>query len=139
LEGDAEIAKRIIFTAPETDVDVLLDKKLLRLIVRNLISNALKYSPPKQPVTVALATADSTFQMHVTDQGIGIPEKDRKRLFDAFYRAANVGDVPGSGLGLMIVKQALDLHGGKISFISHSERGTTFTVSLPLVVSAEQV
>ncbi|MCL4249873.1 MAG: PAS domain S-box protein [Anaerolineae bacterium] len=137
LEYDAEIAERIIFNAPETDIELPIDKKLLRLVVRNLVSNALKYSPPKLPVTVALEMMDSTLLIHVTDQGIGIPEKDQTRLFDAFYRAANVGDLPGSGLGLMIVKQALDLHGGKISFISHAGRGTTFSVSLPLASPVE--
>ncbi|MBE0690175.1 MAG: ATP-binding protein, partial [Anaerolineae bacterium] len=79
-----------------------------------------------------LEVEDSDLHMHISDRGIGIPESDHDRLFDAFFRAGNVGDVPGSGLGLMIVKQAIELHGGSISFTSRQNVGTTFHLMLPL-------
>jgi signal transduction histidine kinase len=67
----------------------------------------------------------------VTDEGIGIPEDDQKRLFDAFHRAGNVGTIEGTGLGLAIVKQVVELHGGTVSFSSELNKGTTFTIKLP--------
>lgn len=132
---DTQIAERVQYLYPQTSTSVqaMLDKKLLRLVVRNLVSNALKYSPQEMPVSVMLDIDGETLKLSVRDQGIGIPKRDQARLFDAFYRAANVGDVPGSGLGLMIVKQALDLHGGTIDFTSAEDKGTTFRVTLPLV------
>jgi len=70
--------------------------------------------------------------IEVQDRGIGIPEADRGRLFEAFHRATNVGQVPGTGLGLLIVKRCVDLHQGSIGFESVVGEGTTFTVRLPL-------
>jgi signal transduction histidine kinase len=69
----------------------------------------------------------------VTDEGIGIPEADQKWLFDAFHRAGNVGTIEGTGLGLTIVKQVVELHGGTVSFSSALDKGTTFTIKLPLM------
>jgi len=132
MRQDKQVASRIEFEPSEPGVILALDKKLIRLVIRNLVGNALKYSPDGQPVTVTLYVEGETLQLRVIDRGIGIPEEDQARLFDPFYRAANVGDVPGSGLGLMIVKQAVDLHSGKIHFTSSSSGGTTFSVLLPL-------
>ncbi|MCA9911079.1 MAG: PAS domain S-box protein, partial [Anaerolineae bacterium] len=135
MREDTEVDERIDYHFPDTPVQAMLDKKLLRLVVRNLVSNALKYSPQELPVRVRLEVNGATLELCVCDQGIGIPKRDQSRLFDAFYRAANVGDVPGSGLGLMIVKQALDLHGAKIDFTSTQGEGTTFRVTLPLTLA----
>ena len=68
----------------------------------------------------------------IQDQGIGIPLEDQQHLFDAFHRSKNVGNIPGTGLGLTIVKRSVDLCGGKITFKSEVGLGTTFTVSIPL-------
>jgi two-component system sensor histidine kinase/response regulator len=68
----------------------------------------------------------------VTDRGIGIPEADQSKLFEAFHRCTNVGDIPGTGLGLVIVKHCVDLHGGKIELRSEVGKGTTFGIRLPL-------
>ena len=68
----------------------------------------------------------------VEDQGIGIPAHDRQWLFTAFHRGANVGDRPGTGLGLVLVKRCVDLHAGQVQFDSHTGRGTTVTVRLPV-------
>jgi signal transduction histidine kinase len=69
----------------------------------------------------------------VRDQGIGIPEADARQLFTAFHRGSNVGDTPGSGLGLLIARSCAELHGGTISFESRVGQGTSFFVSLPLL------
>ena len=68
----------------------------------------------------------------ITDRGCGIPEADQKRLFQAFSRGGNVGQIPGTGLGLLIVQRCVELHGGDIRFESAEGKGTTFVVALPL-------
>jgi PAS domain S-box-containing protein len=109
-----------------------LDAKLLRQILSNLLSNALKYSPAGSTVQFNLSFLESKVVFRVQDQGIGIPPEDLSRLFESFHRATNVGTIQGTGLGLAIVKQFVDLHGGKITVESTVDQGSTFTVTLPL-------
>ncbi|HEY9613758.1 GAF domain-containing sensor histidine kinase [Allocoleopsis sp.] len=109
-----------------------LDKKLLQYIVSNLLSNAIKYSPVSSTIQLVLTCQDSKIEIQIQDEGIGIPEEDQLRLFEAFHRAVNVEGIPGTGLGLVIVKNAVDLHGGSITINSKVGEGTTFTVTLPL-------
>jgi signal transduction histidine kinase len=113
------------------------DEALLRHIFSNLLSNAVKYSPKGSTVnfTVERAAADAVFV--VRDCGIGIPTAEGTRLFTAFHRCANVGEVPGTGLGLLIVKRCVELHGGSITFESQEGAGTVFTVRLPLFRTVE--
>jgi PAS domain S-box-containing protein len=111
----------------------MMDSKLIRHILTNLLSNATKYSPDGSTVTIELGCDDGQIVLRVQDQGIGIPVEDQPRLFEAFHRAQNVGPVHGTGLGLAIVKQAVDLHRGTIVFESGVGVGTTFTVTLPCV------
>lgn len=108
------------------------DENLLRHLFSNLLTNAAKYSPPGSTVTLRAHRdgADAVFE--VIDQGIGIPEEDRARLFEAFHRCGNVGEIPGTGLGLVIVKRCVELHGGRLTIDSTLGQGTTFTVRLPL-------
>lgn len=108
----------------------LADEPLLRHILNNLLSNAIKYSPEGSPVDVRVADRGSNVVIDVSDQGIGIPQKDQAQLFESFHRASNVGDRPGTGLGLAIVKTAAELHGGKIEVDSTPGKGTRFTVTL---------
>jgi PAS domain S-box-containing protein len=112
-----------------------LDKKLLQYILSNLLSNAIKYSPVSSTIQLVLTCRDNQIEIQVQDRGIGIPEEDQPRLFEAFHRATNVEGVPGTGLGLVIVKNAVDLHGGSITINSKVGEGTTFTVRLPLNAS----
>ncbi|NJN03513.1 MAG: sensor histidine kinase [Leptolyngbyaceae cyanobacterium RM1_1_2] len=97
-----------------------------------MISNAVKYSKAGKPVDFTLTVHSDRILAQVRDRGIGIPAEDWPRLFEAFHRAQNVGNITGTGLGLSIVKQCVDLHDGQISFESHLGKGTTFTVMLPL-------
>jgi len=109
-----------------------LDKKLLQYIVSNLLSNAIKYSPVSSTIQLVLTCQDNQIEIQIQDEGIGIPEEDQLRLFEAFHRAVNVEGIPGTGLGLVIVKNAVDVHGGSITINSKVGEGTTFTVRLPL-------
>ncbi len=108
------------------------DEALIRHILTNLITNAVKYSPEGQTVEVTAERAGADVIFQVMDQGIGIPEEDQSRLFEAFYRGQNVGETPGTGLGLLIVKRSVDLHGGSIQVQSATGKGTTFTVRVPV-------
>jgi PAS domain S-box-containing protein len=109
-----------------------VDERLLRHILTNLISNAVKYSPAGEPVALIAAQAGRELVLRIEDRGIGIPEEDRQWLFNAFHRCRNVGDRPGTGLGLVIVKKCVELHGGKITITSKVNQGTTITVILPV-------
>jgi signal transduction histidine kinase len=115
----------------------LVDKRLLRQIVTNLISNALKYSPNEGVVQVTLACRTGDFFLIVQDQGVGIPVADRELIFDPFQRGSNVAGVAGKGLGLAIVKQAVSLHGGSIDLDSRPGEGAKVTVTLPIPTSSE--
>lgn len=108
------------------------DESLLRHIFTNLLSNAVKYSQPDQSVEFVVHRDGNFAVCRVTDHGCGIPEADQKRLFQAFHRGSNVQQIPGTGLGLLIVQRCVDLHGGEIQFESVAGQGTTFTVRLPL-------
>jgi PAS domain S-box-containing protein len=110
-----------------------LDKHLLRHILSNLLSNALKYSPADKSVHFEVDCLQGWIYFRVRDQGIGIPAQEQSKIFEAFHRADNVGNISGSGLGLAIVKQYLDLHGGRIELSSTPAQGTVFTVSLPII------
>jgi len=121
--------------ALETDGDLSGasgDEPLLRHIFSNLLSNAAKYSPAGSLVKFRISRdgGDAVFEVH--DQGIGIPEADQPKIFEAFQRAGNVGETPGSGLGLLITKRCVELHGGEIFFRSKPGEGTAFTVRLPV-------
>lgn len=108
------------------------DERLVRHILTNLLANAVKYSDPGQPVCLCIRSERGDAVLSVRDKGVGIPEPERERLFQAFFRASNVGDRPGTGLGLVIVKRCVDLHRGSIAVESAPGQGTTFTVRLPL-------
>ncbi|HVU10350.1 MAG TPA: ATP-binding protein [Phototrophicaceae bacterium] len=111
---------------------MLADPRLLRPVVVNLLSNAIKYSPSGSEITVTSTRDHEQFVLTVADHGIGIPEEDQMRLFEAFQRGSNVGQISGTGLGLAIVKQAIGLHGGSIRVESKVNVGTKMMVSLPV-------
>lgn len=114
-------------------IQAYMDENLLRHILINLLSNAIKYSPQGGDVKFELFCHKGEGIFTVEDQGIGIPLKDQKRLFESFHRGANVGNISGTGLGLCIVKKYVDLHKGKIAVKSEVGKGTKFTVTLPLL------
>jgi len=130
-------AERVVaVTLATSSPRVLLDERLLRHVMNNLISNALKYSTLDQPVSVEARSEGNWIELSVRDQGIGIPAVDIKQLFQMFQRASNVGTISGSGLGLVIVKRCVDLQGGTIEIKSAPGKGTEVSVRLPLGSSA---
>jgi PAS domain S-box-containing protein len=109
------------------------DKRLLRHIFTNLLTNAVKYSDGGRVVWFKIECDQREMVYTIIDQGIGIPEADLAWLFNAFHRGLNVSDRPGTGLGLVIVKRCVDLHGGSIFVESRSGEGTAVTVRLPML------
>jgi PAS domain S-box-containing protein len=102
--------------------------KILRNILLNLLSNASKYSPQDKEIIINSSVANNKVSISIRDHGIGIPDKDQKKLFSQFYRGGNVEHIQGTGLGLAIVKKYVELINGKIEFISKTSEGTTFTI-----------
>ncbi len=121
------------FTA-KGDCRAVTDAKLWRTITTNLLSNAAKYSLPGGSIRVQVVCTDDEIELQVQDDGIGIPEADQVRLFEAFHRASNVGDRPGTGLGLTLVWQCVGLLGGTVSFHSREGEGSTFIVKAPRIL-----
>ena len=113
---------------------VFIDPKHLFQIVQNLVSNAINYNVAKGKVTVHLRKGTNKILILVEDTGIGIPEKDRERIFDKFFRTENAikSQIQGSGLGLYIVKTYVKKWGGNIIFTSKEGKGSTFFVELPI-------
>jgi signal transduction histidine kinase len=132
LQFTVNPAHNIIFVNHDLCPDACLDEKLLRYTLSNLLSNAIKYSPQGGNVYFELSCPNGKAVFQIKDTGIGIPLADQAHLFEAFHRAENVGNIPGTGLGLTMVKKCLDLHGGQIMVDSLVGVGTTFTVTLPL-------
>ena len=110
---------------------VNLDKKLLKNILFNLISNAIKFSPEGGGIEISCNVDEPLLKIAVTDHGIGISVEDQKHLFERFFRAHNATHIQGTGLGLNIVARYMELMNGKIDFISSENEGTTFTIYLP--------
>jgi PAS domain S-box-containing protein len=118
------------------DTETFADERLLRHILTNLLTNAVKYSPEGSPVDFRMNRFGTRVQFVVGDRGIGIPDKDQKWLFNAFHRGGNVGEIPGTGLGLVIVKRCVELHRGAIRIDSEVGRGTVIEVEIPVAAAA---
>jgi two-component system sensor kinase FixL len=112
---------------------VFLDKNLIRNIIINLISNAIKYSNEGQEIQITTRIENNVLRLEIKDHGIGIPEEDQVYLFSRFFRAHNAANIPGTGLGLNIVKKYLDILKGRIEFVSQQSMGTTFIVQIPFL------
>ncbi|MEO6754439.1 MAG: PAS domain-containing sensor histidine kinase [Chthoniobacteraceae bacterium] len=110
----------------------LADEALLRHIFSNLLNNAVKYSPDGSRVAFNARREGRDAVFQISDHGIGIPAADMPHLFESFHRGGNVGAIPGTGLGMVIVKRCVDLHSGSIHTDSVVDQGTAFTVRLPL-------
>lgn len=114
--------------------EILADPKLVQIIIQNLVSNAVKYTPEKGKVSLTITKKDPNILIEVKDTGMGIPKTQQDQIFGKLFRADNVRakDTEGTGLGLYIVKAIVDQSGGSIRFESAEGRGTTFFVNLPL-------
>lgn len=112
---------------------VTMDPKRFREVIQNILSNGVKYTPPKGKVAIGIERRSKDFIISIRDNGIGIPLEDQSKMFGKFYRATNVTttDTEGSGLGLFVVKSYVESWGGTVWFTSKVNEGTTFYVSIP--------
>lgn len=120
------------FICSQDSAWVNLDEKLLRSILSNLLSNAIKYSPIGSDVQLRLRVEPQEIIFEISDRGIGISPEDRDKLFEPFQRGQNVGNIPGTGLGLVVTKKCVELQGGTLEVDSQLNLGTTLTVILPI-------
>jgi signal transduction histidine kinase len=127
-------------------LSVRADRRKLSQAVRNIVSNAYKYSPDGGEVAVQLVAADSSSKgqaplvgIEVADHGLGMTAEQVARVFERFYRADNSGTIPGTGLGMSIVKEIMGLHGGDVTVVSQPGLGTTVTLWLPMAKASAQV
>ncbi len=114
--------------------DTMADSNAISMAFFNLLDNALKYSGERKHVTVSVSAGDGTVDLAVSDRGIGIPEAERQRVFEKFFRGSSTGAkrIRGSGIGLSITKQVAEMHGGEICVESEPGRGSTFTLKIPV-------
>jgi two-component system sensor histidine kinase KdpD len=111
---------------------VLADRELAGLVIRQLISNSLKYADPRSPIRIQARTEDDRVMISVTDRGPGIPEREQARIFDRFYRVStHSGAVPGTGMGLAISRDIVEAHGGALGVHSIPGEGSRFSFTLP--------
>lgn len=123
----------------EHDTDSLttaIDVDMIGKVIDNLLSNAIKYSPDGGEIIVRLQNGNGQWRLSVADHGIGIGENEQRHLFREFYRSENAvnSKVVGSGIGLMLVKSYIELHGGSVSFSSQLNHGSVFTITVPITI-----
>lgn len=131
---------RVVFDSAVSILKSEVDERLMEKVVDNLLSNAIKYSIPETNVLISLRISKNNWILEFKDQGIGIPKAARQHLFKEFYRGENAlnAKVVGSGIGLLLVRKYVGLHGGKIDWVSQENRGSTFSISVPLIGTYEE-
>ncbi len=128
---DTTPAHRIEVSAPNVPVVVHCDPLRIEQAVENLMSNAIKYSPPDAAILVRVAREDTGVMIEVRDEGPGISDVDQQRLFKAFHRVGSYERIPGIGLGLFVTHGIVEAHRGTIEVVSAAGRGSTFRIHLP--------
>ncbi len=132
-------AQQITLSSRHRRLMAELDEKLLRSILTNILSNSIRYSHDCGLINLQLSKRSNQVIFRISDQGIGIPHEDLADLFEPFHRGKNVSNIPGTGLGLNIVKRFVDLQNGQIKVSSKLNVGTSFTITLPLSSCAKPV
>jgi len=135
LNPDIEKRQMTIEKDYEKDFpEISVDPKLMTIIFQNLLSNAVKYTPEKGKIKISIKKQDKRFTIEIADNGLGIPEYQKDKIFEKLFRADNVrqSDTEGTGLGLYLIKLIVDYTGGRIWFESKENKGTTFFVEMPL-------
>ena len=126
-------SRTIIYNISTPIIMIPADKKWIKHIVNNLLSNAIKYSGEDKQIEISIKKEPTGISFSFKDYGVGISKEDIAMLFEPFYRGKNVGEISGTGLGLVILQKALDLHKGKIEVESEIDKGSNFRVILPTV------
>lgn len=132
LESLMKPNQKIIFSPMKKDATVFLDKKLLRHVLINLISNAIKFSEEGKSISVATSISKTEIKIAVKDEGIGISDEDKKHLFERFFRGHNASYIQGTGLGLNIVGKYVELMNGTLDVESEENKGSVFTIKFNL-------
>ena len=117
--------------APEALMPVTAAEVYVEQVIRNLLSNAEKYSPPQEPIDVVIEPRGAGIGISVMDRGIGVPEEEGERIFDAFYRSHSAGHVAGVGIGLAVCRRLIEAQGGEITYEPRPGGGSSFMVALP--------
>ncbi len=130
MQGLVKLGQKINYTHTGPETEVTLDKQLMKNILLNLLSNASKYSGEGKQIFIN-TEVNSGIKLTVKDQGIGIPDADKVHLFTPFFRAQNVTNIQGTGLGLNIVNRYVDIMGGTLTYESELNEGTTFRITFP--------
>ncbi|RPI15724.1 MAG: sensor histidine kinase, partial [Acidobacteriales bacterium] len=128
------LESRIVEVRTSNDLPpVPADRELLLIVLRQLLDNAAKYSPPGSPIVVGASEEKGAVVVTVTDRGPGIPQADLNRVFEKFYRGPHARQsVPGTGMGLAIAREIVRGHGGELKVVSCSGQGSEFSFALPL-------
>lgn len=132
MHGLLAEGKRFEYTHKGEDIPTMMDRNIMKNVMLNLVSNAIKYSRAETIIQIRTTISNGGLNLEVEDQGIGIPVADQKHMFERFFRAQNATNIKGTGLGLNIVKRYLDLLDGQITFKSTEGKGTIFLVKTPL-------
>ncbi|HEU4717557.1 MAG TPA: hybrid sensor histidine kinase/response regulator [Bacteroidia bacterium] len=135
MRGIAKPSQEILYSHDGDAEDVSTDKKIVRNILHNLVSNAIKFSDDGKKIEVRTSCANDTAMIEVKDNGIGISEEDQKHLFQRFFRGQNVSNIQGTGLGLSILAKYVEVLHGKINMQSELGKGTVFSISFPVSIS----
>lgn len=128
----AKAGQKFIYTGLQTNDQIFIDRRVLKNVMLNLLSNAIKYSNENTLIDIKAKRDFDNLYLEIKDQGIGIPLVDQPHIFERFYRANNIGNMQGTGLGLNIVRKYVEILKGEISFKSIPEKGTKFTIKLPI-------
>lgn len=112
---------------------IFADRRLIKTSLQNIFSNAIKFSENSKLINIHTEETTAELMLSIKDFGMGIPLKDQQHIFKSFYRASNVSNIPGAGLGLLIVKHILRLHEAQIRFFSREGFGTEFVIVFPKI------
>lgn len=134
FNSDIKLVNKINFKSDIKEAIVKIDIRLIQQVLNNLISNAIKYNDNNPVISFKITANETALHISIKDNGIGIPEEDMKHLFEAFFRAKNVKNIQGNGLGLNIVKEAMKLHGGSVIVESKVKKGSVFTLIFPMKI-----
>lgn len=134
MQGLVKVGQQIYYEHIGSPEHVNLDKQLIKNISFNLLSNASKYSAEGKNIYFTTEISHDSIRLSVRDEGIGIPVADQAHLFTPFFRAQNVTNIQGTGLGLNIVKKYVDIMNGMLQYQSELDKGTTFTVTFTRTV-----
>jgi two-component system sensor histidine kinase GlrK len=134
----ALLAQRVRLDVSVDDLDIAADRAKMRLILENLVSNAIKYTPRGGTIHVRVRSEGRELMLEVADSGPGIPQDERKQVFEAFYTGkAPSGHIKGTGIGLSVVMEFVNAHGGRIEIVDEQWQGAHFRIRMPLRAGAD--